>query len=119
VQAAPPPAKSEPGGIARPITQAQLKVAHYATADGMTGLVLDRTGAKPRVRFDGEKDVLEVKLEADRAADYSLTGWRFLHPNGGRLPLYLRSDGSLEWTSPGGQVFPLNSDAPADPLPPR
>ena len=31
-------------GVVRPITDGQLQVAHYATRDGVLGLVLDRTG---------------------------------------------------------------------------
>src|SRR6185369_7458868 len=52
--------------VMRFITQGQLKVAHYATGDGVVGLVFDRTGDKPKLRVDGEQDVLELTVEEER-----------------------------------------------------
>jgi hypothetical protein len=37
--------------------QGALRLGHYSTKDGLTGLVLDRTGDTIRVRIDGSDDV--------------------------------------------------------------
>jgi hypothetical protein len=100
-------------GVLRPITQGQLKCAHYATGDGVIGLVLDRTGDHPKVQVDGEKDIVELTLEEDRHFG-ERRGWFLKRPDG-RNMLYLTVNGGLTIYK-GSDEFHLNSDKPADPL---
>lgn len=51
-------------GVVRPMTQAQLSVAHYLTRDGLRGFVLDRGGSKPKLQIDGTKDIVELTTRA-------------------------------------------------------
>lgn len=105
-------AKSD--GTVRPITQGQLRVAHYATRDGMLGLVLDRTGERPKVRIDGEKDITELTLEEDRYGGRR-RGWYMKTPSGSNM-MYLGAEGNLTIYR-GRDELPLNSDHAAGPLP--
>jgi hypothetical protein len=118
VTAAKPDAKPEKteksDGVVRPITDGQLQVAHYATRDGVLGLVLDRTGARPKVRIDGERDITELTMEEDRFAG-ERRGWYLKAPDG-RNVLYLGAHGNLKIFR-GRDDLALNSDKPADPLP--
>jgi hypothetical protein len=100
-------------GTVRPITQGQLKVAHYATGDGVVGLVLDRTGARPKVRIDGEKEITELTMEEDRYGG-ERRGWYLKAPDGKNV-LYLSAHGSLKIYR-GRDELHLNSDKPAEPL---
>ena len=106
------PAKDD--GVARPVTDGQLVVAHYASRDGMRGLVLDRTAGKFKVRVDGEKDIVELTPEEDRFAG-ELRGHFLVTPANKRM-LYLSSRGSLKLFS-GRDEIALTSDKPADALP--
>jgi multidrug efflux pump subunit AcrA (membrane-fusion protein) len=63
---APAASVSDASGVVRPITQGQLKCAHYASGDGVIGLVLDRTGDHAKVQVDGDKDIVELTMEEDR-----------------------------------------------------
>jgi hypothetical protein len=112
--ATPTSAVSPGDGVLRPITQGQLKVAHYATGDGVVGLVLDRTGKNPKVRIDGEKDIIELTMEEDRFGG-ERRGWYLKRPDG-RNMLYLGEGGSLKLFKGADELY-LNSDKPADPLP--
>jgi hypothetical protein len=80
-------------GVVRPLTQGQLDVAHYASADGLVGFVLDRTGPKPKFRLDGTTDIVELTLEEDRVGG-ELRGHFLVDPTGMRR-LYLSRWGSL------------------------
>ncbi len=110
--AAPAPAVS---GTVLPVTQAQIPVAHYRTADGVYGLVLDRTGGKPKLQLDGQKDIVELTLQEDRSAG-ELRGYFLVAPDGKR-PLYITAGGELIYQH-GSDALPLNSDRSASPLPP-
>ena len=101
-------------GVVRPITSGQLQVAHYATADGVLGLVLDRTSARPKVRIDGEKDITELTMEEDRFGG-ERRGWYLKSPDGTNV-LYLGARGNLKIFR-GRDDLALNSDKPAEPLP--
>lgn len=101
-------------GTLRPITQGQLKVAHYATGDGVLGLVLDRTGDRAKVRIDGEKEITELTLEEDRFAGQR-RGWYMKSPDGKNV-LYLGASGNLKIFR-GRDELRLNSDKAAEPLP--
>jgi len=110
-----PDAKNEKSdGVIRPITDGQLQVAHYATRDGVLGLVLDRTSARPKVRIDGEKDITELTMEEDRHAG-ERRGWYLKSPDGKNV-LYLGAHGNLKIFR-GRDELALNSDKPAEPLP--
>lgn len=101
-------------GTLRPITQGQLKVAHYATRDGVLGLVLDRTGERAKVRIDGEKDITELTMEEDRFAGQR-RGWYMKSPDGKNV-MYLDASGNVKIFR-GRDELALNSDKAADPLP--
>jgi hypothetical protein len=101
-------------GVVRPITQGQLKVAHYASGDGTVGLVLDRTGAHPKVRMDGTKDVIELTMVEDRHFG-ERRGWLLKSPDGKNW-LYLTTEGSLSYFTARDELA-LNSDKAAEALP--
>lgn len=114
-KAAPTAATAEKNdGTLRPITQGQLQVAHYATGDGVLGLVLDRTGVRPKVRIDGEKEITELTMEEDRFAG-NRRGWYLKSPDGKNV-LYLSARGGLTIFR-GRDELHLNSDKAAEPLP--
>ncbi len=100
-------------GVLRPITQGQLKCAHYASGDGVIGLVLDRTGDHPKVKVDGDKDTIELTMEEDRHFG-ERRGWFLKRPDG-RNMMYLTVGGGLSFYK-GADEFYLNSDRKADPL---
>lgn len=102
-------------GTVRPLTQAQLDVAHYKSADGMHGFVLDRTGEKPKLRIDGQADIIELTKQEDRHAG-TLRGYWFITPKGHR-PVFITVDGNVRFLK-GQDEFAMLSDKPADPLPP-
>jgi hypothetical protein len=113
--AAPGPSAKEPtDGTVRPVTQGQLKVGHYASADGVVGLVLDRTGARPKVRVDGEKDIVELTMEEDRHAG-TRRGWYLMAPDGTNV-LYLGAEGDVRIFR-GRDELLVTSDKAAEPLP--
>ncbi|MBL8741171.1 MAG: hypothetical protein JNK04_08760, partial [Myxococcales bacterium] len=43
-------------------TPGRLRLGHYATRDGLVGLVIDRSGAVPLARVDGSRTVLELAV---------------------------------------------------------
>lgn len=106
--------KPKDDGTIRPITQGQLKVAHYASGDGVVGLVLDRTSARPKVRIDGEKDIIELTMEEDRSGG-ERRGWYLKSPDGKNI-LYLGSGGNVK-VYRGRDELHVNSDKAAEPLP--
>jgi hypothetical protein len=101
--------------VIRPVFAGQLTVAHYATRDGMKGLVLDRTNGKFKVRLDGAKEIVELTPEEDRFSG-ELRGHFLVTPANVRL-LYLTSSGSLRLYA-GRDELSLTSDRAADPLGP-
>lgn len=106
---------SEPkDDVLRPVTNGQLKIAHYASGDGVTGLVLDRSGEHPKVQFDKQKDVIELTMVEDRYAG-ERRGWYLKAPDGKNV-LYLSSGGGLK-TWVGRDEIHLSSDKAAAALP--
>jgi hypothetical protein len=107
-------------GTIRPVTQAQVDVAHYRSADGVYGLVFDRTNGKPKVKVDGENDIIELTMREDRVTRSgqgpagSLLGYLFLKPDGHRI-LYVTADGGILFFH-GRDELSMNSDAAAPPL---
>ncbi len=111
-----PSAKPSAGpddGTIRPVTQAQVKVAHYASRDGMVGLVIDRTGAKPKIQLDGDKDIVELTPEEDRHAG-QLRGYTLRAPDN-TARLYITASGGIKLWKGRDELW-LNSDKPAAPL---
>ena len=84
-----------PKPVAKPMTQAQVKLGHFVTADGMHGFVLDRTGAKAKLQIDGEKDIWELTMEEDRTRG-ELRGYLFVSNDGARR-LFISTGGSLTY----------------------
>ncbi|MCH9679999.1 MAG: DUF4908 domain-containing protein, partial [Deltaproteobacteria bacterium] len=37
-----------------------LRLGHYSTGDGLAGLTLDRSGSTPKMKVDGETDIIEL-----------------------------------------------------------
>lgn len=113
-----PPAKSSgkkdaDEGVIRPVTQAQLPVAHYATGDGNVGFVLDRTREPARIRMDGEKDVIELTKVEQRDPNYR-KGFDYLAPDGTKM-LFISVGGDIQVFT-GRDSFWVNSDKKAEPL---
>ncbi|MFH0900245.1 MAG: hypothetical protein V2A73_06425 [Pseudomonadota bacterium] len=54
----------------------RAKLGHYSTADGEIGLVLDRSGERAKLRFDGAQDTVELvaKPGAYGRTDYADAG---------------------------------------------
>lgn len=100
--------------VLRPITNGQLQVAHYASGDGTIGVVLDRSGKTPKIKIDGEKEIVELTMVED-ANTGGRRGWYLKSPDG-RNVLYLSTHGSIKIFR-GRDTFSLSSDAPAKPLP--
>jgi hypothetical protein len=114
VAPAPPASASAASeGLLRPITQGQLAVAHYATADGRIGLVLDRTGDKAKLRIDGDADIVELTPEEDRFGG-ELRG-TFLRAPDGKARVYLSAGGGVKLFHGNDELW-VTSDKPADPL---
>lgn len=100
--------------VVRPVTNGQLKIAHYASGDGVTGLVLDRSNEHAKVQFDKAKDVIELTMVEDRYSG-ERRGWFFKSPDGKNV-LYMTTGGSLK-TWVGRDEIHLNSDKAASALP--
>lgn len=100
-------------GQGKVMTEAQLKLGHFSTADGMHGFVLDRTGAKARLQVDGEKDIIELTLEEDR--DHGeLRGYTFVGPDN-KKHVYISKGGSLMFYK-NGDEFWASFDKEVQPL---
>lgn len=100
-------------GVLRPITQAQLAVAHYATADGSAGFVLDRTHEPAKLKMDGAKDVVELTKVEERDG-WGKKGTFYKAPDGKNL-VFIGAGGDVQLLSAGERSY-ANSDAPAEPL---
>jgi hypothetical protein len=99
--------------VLRPITQAQLDVAHYATGDGRIGFVLDRTKEPARFRMDGQKDVVELTPVEERDAR-GRQGTTYKAPDGKNV-LFISVDGGIKLYGER-DAFWVNSDKKAGPL---
>ena len=94
---------------------ANWKLGHWVSADGMVGLVIDRTAAKPRIRWDGSKDIIELTPQEDRDTKGQLLGYHFVSPDGAKV-LYLSASGNWVYHR-GKDDLPMQRDADAPPLP--
>jgi len=94
---------------------AQLQVAHFISLDGTVGFVLDRSGSPAKLRFDGERDVLELTFEEDLQAG-ERRGIYYKRPDG-RNVVYISSlNGSIKVFTPSSGLM-VHSDRKAAPLP--
>lgn len=112
VAAKPAPAGGEEA--ARPATDGQVKLSHYATLDGIAGFTLDRTGTAAKIQIDGDAAIIELTMEEDRKQG-ELAGHVFLAPDGTRV-LYLSTGGSITWYR-GRDEAQVSPDKAAQPLP--
>lgn len=91
--------------------QANLRLGHYSTGDGLQGLVLDRTSTPIRARFDGSKDVIELTPRAGNRTGET----RLLDPKGNTL-LEIDDSATVTLFTERGTAR-LIHDGHADPLP--
>ncbi|MBI5534374.1 MAG: hypothetical protein HY898_16745 [Deltaproteobacteria bacterium] len=92
-----PPAASSEGAPELPKGAApgQLKLAHFASGNGMHGFVLDRTGAVVKIQIDGQKDIIELTPREDRHAG-GLRGHYFDAPDG-KAVIYIATSGGIRY----------------------
>jgi hypothetical protein len=107
-----PAASSAPA--TKPATDAQLKLAHFTTADGMIGFVLDRSGTPIKLQVDGDKDIVELTQQEDRDSRGELVGYRFVDPTD-TLRISISTYGSITFHR-GKDALPASSDKEAAPL---
>ncbi len=101
-----------PRPVAKPATQAQVKIGHFVTADGMHGFVLDRSGAKAKLKVDGDKEIWELTMSEDRTSG-QLRGYLFVSSDGARR-LYISTGGWLTYYQGGDEhQVTLDKAAPA------
>ena len=105
--------KGDDKGDGKAMTQAQLKLGHFVTADGMHGFVLDRTGPKAKLQVDGEKDIIELTMEEDRERG-ELRGYKFVGPDNKRR-IYITRGGGLLYFK-GGDEHWVSFDKETEPL---
>jgi hypothetical protein len=99
------------------VTPAQHKLAHFRTPDGMIGLVLDRSGAKPRFQVDGRPDIIELTQKAEHDTwEGRLSGYFLIDPAGKR-PFFIDEAGGITYL-PDGDRYSLMFDKEVAPLGP-
>jgi hypothetical protein len=103
-----------------PETTAQVpgtsKLGHFASADGMVRLVVDRSGDKTKIRVDGSNDIIELTSEEVRHRNNGrLLGYAFIAPDGKRM-LFVGVDGDLTFIKDGRDELPLVRDSDATAL---
>lgn len=97
------------------LTPAQHQVAHFLSLDGTLGFVLDRSGTPAKLRFDGEREVIELTFEEDLQAG-ARRGIYYKRPDG-RNVIYISSlNGSVKVFTPTGELM-VRTDRNAAPLP--
>jgi hypothetical protein len=84
-----------------------LRLGHYSTGDGLHGLVIDRSGERPKIRIDGESAIIELTA---RPGDTSNTQ-KLVDPTG-MARLVIDQHGGVVWLDHGKDVF-RDGDAPA------
>jgi hypothetical protein len=102
-----------------------FQLSHYSSPDGFIGIVLDRTGDKPKLRMDKANDIVELFVE-DALKKGDLIGHWMNGPDGKHW-LFLSENGSLGYIKPEARArasvdnlrdiaVPLHQDAKADAL---
>lgn len=114
----PPPATPTPPAAAgdadfHGMTPAQIKLAHFKSADGMHGFVLDRSGDPIKYKVDGKDDIVELTQDEDRNRG-DLQGYWLTAPDGSR-PLYISVGGAIRYFH-GRDELPVLPDKKADAL---
>jgi len=104
---------TKPASQTKPMTQAQPKLGHFTTPDGMHGFVLDRTAAKAKLQIDGSADIIELTMEEDREFG-ALRGYTFVGPDNTKR-IHLTTGGSLVYFKDGDQ-FSAFRDRDVKPL---
>jgi hypothetical protein len=95
-------------------TDAQVKVGHFTTADGMYGLVLDRSGTPIKLQVDGDKDVVELTQKEVRGRSGELEGYA-LHDPANVKRVVITKDGRVQYLR-GSDAHWVTSDRDAAPL---
>lgn len=105
------PDETTAGNEGKPTTEAQLKLAHFVTADGMYGFVLDRSGKPIKLRVDGEKDVYELTQQEVRDDGGELLGYRLVDPRN-HVRVLIGKGGSITFVH-GKDELPASADETA------
>lgn len=77
-----------------------LRLGHYSTGDGMHGLVIDRSGERPKIRIDGDTAIIELTA---RPGD-SRNTQKLVDPTG-KPRLAIDEYGGVVWLDHGKDVF--------------
>ncbi|MCL2724642.1 MAG: hypothetical protein FWD69_09425 [Polyangiaceae bacterium] len=104
---------SPPADTTAASTTGQVKLGHFSTADGRHGFVLDRTGAKAKLKVDGTNDVIELTEEEVRTRG-GLDGYRLVDPS--NKPRLFLSPGGLLTYFVGTDELRVTNDRDAAPL---
>jgi hypothetical protein len=104
-------AHPESGGPSKADPVSPLKLAHYSTPNAVKGFVFDRTGPKPKVRFDGQTDIVELEMEADPKS----AGSFFFKGTDGKPWIHVSEGGSVSLLTSGRPETVLR-DTDAKPL---
>ncbi|MCA9707527.1 MAG: hypothetical protein KDK70_16865 [Myxococcales bacterium] len=99
---------------AKPTTDAQLALAHFVTADGMHGFVLDRSGTPIKLQIDGERDVYELTQREVRDDRDVLLGYQLVDPQD-QVRVLIGKDGSITYVR-GKDELPASANETASPL---
>ncbi len=65
------------------VAEGQVRVLKLASPDGRVRIVLDRSGAKPKMLREGERDIVELTMVEERRSG-DLTGHWLVDPTGSR-----------------------------------
>ncbi len=114
----PPSAPSAPVTVTGTVTgqtPAQHTLAHFRSPDGMVGLVLDRTGTKPKYQVDGKAEIVELTQKERRETwGGHLEGYFFTDPSGTRV-FFIDEGGSITF-HPDGDHLGMMFDKDVPPL---
>lgn len=91
-------------------TTPRLRLGHYSSADGLFGLVLDRTPAPPRAKVDGAPEILELAVRRTGPSGATLVSAR------GELVLVVEGGGQVTANVGVRRDLRLRRDADAEPL---
>jgi hypothetical protein len=96
---------------AKPTTEAQLKLAHFVTADGMIGFTLDRSGTPIKLKVDGDKDIVELTQQEERDERDELLGYRLVDPTN-TVRIFIGKGGGITYLR-GKDELPATADKTA------
>jgi len=95
--------------------QARLRLGHYSSGDGLTGLVLDRTGSPVKLRVDGRPEIFALLPSGPPSGAFSTTR---LENGLGRTMIEVDESGSVRYFADGqGQGVAMFRDGAAGQLP--